>query len=86
MTLNEVDEKITSKLFGYKSAFDYHYNAACCHCIPSITTPTLFMNALDDPLIPEEAIDFESIKNNPNCILATTRNGGHMAYYDMSGT
>ena len=81
ITLNKVDEKVTSQIFGYKDAADYHYKAACCHKIPSIKTPTLFFNALDDPLICETALDFESIEQNPNCILATSKHGGHIAYY-----
>jgi uncharacterized protein len=77
-----IDEKITSICFGYKDAYDYHYNGACCHKIPGIKVPTLFFNALDDPLIGKTAIDFESIKNNPNCILATNDHGGHMGYFE----
>jgi predicted alpha/beta-fold hydrolase len=37
---------------------------------------------MDDPLIGKEVLDFESIKENPNCILATNNYGGHMAYYE----
>ena len=49
--LTEIDEKITSKIYGYLDMYDYHYKAACCWAIPNIKIPTLFMNALDDPLI-----------------------------------
>ena len=68
--------------FGYKNGYDYHYNGACCHKIKNIKVPTLFFNAMDDPLIGKDVLDFESIKENPNCILATNNYGGHMAYYE----
>ena len=82
VTLNKIDEELTSKMFGYKNAEEYHYLAACSHKIPGIKVPTLFFNALDDPMIVPSVIDFESIKNNPNCVLATTEYGGHMGYFE----
>jgi len=80
--LTEIDEKITSKIYGYDGMYDYHYKAACCWAIPNIKIPTLFMNALDDPLIDEAVIDFDSIKANENCILATSKTGGHVGYFE----
>jgi len=44
--------------------------------------PTLFINALDDPIISDDVIDFEAIKNNSNCILATSKHGGHVGYFE----
>ena len=51
ITLNKVDEELTSKMFGYKIAKDYHYKSACSHQISKIKVPTLFFNSLDDPMI-----------------------------------
>lgn len=82
VTQNKVDDLLTSRLGGYKNREEYHNQGACCHKIPDIKTPTLFLNALDDPLIPPLAVDFASIKANPNCVLATTRFGGHMGYFE----
>ena len=36
ITQNEIDDLITSKCFGYKDGYDYHYNGACCHRIKDI--------------------------------------------------
>ena len=46
-----VDDEVTSRFFGFKNRYDYYYNAACYHRIPHIRVPTIFMNALDDPII-----------------------------------
>ena len=40
------------------------------------------MTAMDDPLIDESIIDFDSIRNNENCILATNKYGGHVGYVE----
>ena len=40
----------------------------------------MFLNALDDPLIPQEALAYKEIKNNKYCVLATSKYGGHLSY------
>ena len=82
LTMNEIDDKLTSVSFGFKNAYDYHYKASCCHVIKNIKRPTLFMTALDDPICIKDCIDFDSIRDNPNTILATSNYGGHMGYYE----
>ena len=56
------DELFTAPIFGYDSQDDYYRKAACYHRIPNIRVPTFFMNAIDDPIVGDEAIDFEVIK------------------------
>ena len=45
------DDEITAPLFGWRDRDDYYRTSACYHRIPSIKIPTLFMNALDDPIV-----------------------------------
>lgn len=52
------DEMVTVKNFGYKDRTEYYDKASCCWRIPYIKVPTLFMAALDDPLIGKNGIDF----------------------------
>jgi predicted alpha/beta-fold hydrolase len=40
------------------------------------------MNALDDPIIGEGAIDYEVFKQNENIILGINKHGGHISYYE----
>lgn len=75
-----MDEVFTSKLYGFKNADDYYYRASSIHNIPSIKTKTLFMLALDDPVIGEACIDYDLFRENPNIALATTKYGGHLGY------
>jgi len=52
------DEMITVPMFGYKTREEYYDKSSSCWKIPFIKTPTLFMAALDDPLIGRSGIDF----------------------------
>jgi len=45
-----------------------------------IRTPTLYLSALDDPVISDTALDYRPFKTNNNIVLATTKLGGHLGY------
>ena len=49
-----------------------------------IKRPTFFMNAIDDPIIGEKAIDYEVFDKNENVLLGTTKYGGHLGYYESA--
>ena len=76
------DDKLTAPTWGFADRADYYYKASCVHRIPEIKVPTLFMNALDDPVVSRNCIDFEVFKQNENTVLATTMHGGHLGYHE----
>jgi predicted alpha/beta-fold hydrolase len=49
--------------------------------LSKVTTPTLLLSALNDPIVHQEAIPYADIKINPNLLLLTTRCGGHIAWF-----
>ena len=55
------DTLVTVPMFGYKSREEYYDKSSSCWSIPYIKTPTLFLAALDDPLIGKTGIDFQAI-------------------------
>ena len=69
-----------SKAWGYKDLEDYYRTSACVHRIPGIMIPSLFLNALDDPIVSKETIPYQVLEQNPNCALGTTEYGGHLGY------
>uniref|UniRef100_A0A7S3IXJ0 AB hydrolase-1 domain-containing protein n=1 Tax=Strombidium inclinatum TaxID=197538 RepID=A0A7S3IXJ0_9SPIT len=75
------DDLITAPFFGRKGHLDLYRWTACYYRIPKIQTPTMFMSNLDDPILGEQSIDYEMVRNNPNCVLATNRIGGHLGYH-----
>lgn len=80
--LIDIETHMTSIAFGYKTFDNYYDKASCHHRIPLINTPTFFLNARDDPIIGEQAIDREACEKNTYCLLGTTRRGGHLGYFE----
>lgn len=82
MNFKNVDIVFTSKLYGFKDVDDYYDRASCIHSVPHIKTPTVFINALDDPVIGSDCIDYEVFARNENVAVATTKHGGHLGYME----
>ena len=49
-----------------------------------VRVPTLLLNALDDPFCVSQNVDDHRglVLANPSLVLATTRRGGHLAFYE----
>ncbi|KAJ2752912.1 medium-chain fatty acid ethyl ester synthase/esterase 2 [Coemansia aciculifera] len=80
--INEFNEEYTIKVFGYQSAKELNVGGSCIHYLKDIQVPMLFINALDDPMCYRRTIPFDDIAKNPNLVLACTRYGGHLAYFE----
>jgi predicted alpha/beta-fold hydrolase len=87
MLLNKVtsildfDEIATTKAFGFKTVDEYYRFGSCVFDIPYIDIPLLLISALDGPIAHKELLPFREVKSNPNVILATTKFGGHLAWF-----
>ncbi len=80
-TFLEFDHRYTAPTHGFASGADYHERCSTKHFIPTITVPTLIVNAEDDPFLPLEAHPFEDAARNPNVTFELTRYGGHVGWY-----
>jgi len=78
----EFDDVISRVVLNVESLETLYNDMGCVDMIHKIAIPTLFLNALDDPISAQDAIPYQKIKSNPNCILATTERGGHVAWID----
>ena len=78
------EDEVSRKLHGFKSRQVYFEKASCSQRIKDIKTPTLCLNALDDPLIRANGIAYEPFKKNPNVALATTKYGGHNSHMEKA--
>ncbi|KAJ2637411.1 hypothetical protein GGF40_002379 [Coemansia sp. RSA 1286] len=83
--INEFNEEYTAKIFGFGSARDLNTSGSCVRYLSKIKTPMLFINALDDPMCYRHTIPFAEIEANPYLVLACTRYGGHLAYFEGAG-
>ncbi|KAJ2722892.1 hypothetical protein GGI07_003019 [Coemansia sp. Benny D115] len=83
--INQFNEEYTIKVFGYNSVSELNTTGSCVHYLKNIKTPMLFINALDDPMCYRHTIPFKEIESNPNLVLACTKYGGHLAYFEGTG-
>lgn len=54
--LRDFDAAVTAPLHGYKNADDYYARASSGSVLGQIATPTLLVNAQDDPFLPCQAL------------------------------
>ncbi|KAF2291010.1 hypothetical protein GH714_018281 [Hevea brasiliensis] len=57
------------------------------HCsssyyVGNVSVPLLCISALDDPVCTREAIPWDECRANKNIVLATPKNGGHLAFFE----
>ncbi|KAJ1965301.1 hypothetical protein GGI12_000861 [Dipsacomyces acuminosporus] len=81
----EFNEAYTKKVFGYKSAKELHDSASCVSYLKDVKVPMLFINAADDPMCVSSTIPYAEFEANPHLILACTRYGGHIAFFQGTG-
>jgi predicted alpha/beta-fold hydrolase len=82
-TIYELDDRLTRKFYHLPSVQEYYNVSSSRPHILNITTPTLCLNSLDDPIIDNDsALPLDEARRNPNIILATTQRGGHCAWSD----
>ena len=80
----EFDGAATAPIHGFASADDYYTRSSSLHFLPRITTPTLILNAEDDPFLPREALERARAAGSPTIEFRTTPCGGHTGF--ISGT
>ncbi|KAL4433399.1 hypothetical protein ABPG77_010252 [Micractinium sp. CCAP 211/92] len=79
-TIRDFDDAITRVAFGWPSVDAYYAGSSSSLSIPDVRIPLLIIQAEDDPIAPKEAIPFEAIQANPNCLLVLTPTGGHLGW------
>jgi predicted alpha/beta-fold hydrolase len=78
-TIYDFDDKVTAPLYQFLNAKDYYEKTSCIHFLPHIKTPTLIINAKDDPMIPEHTIP-SSQQVSKDVILDIQQYGGHVGF------
>ena len=61
-------------------ADDFYERASSGSHISSIQKPTLIVNALSDPFLPEECYPFDVAKKHSTVFLETPADGGHVGF------
>ncbi|PCH52276.1 MAG: alpha/beta hydrolase [Flavobacteriaceae bacterium] len=79
-SFEDFDNAVTAPLFGYKNAEDYWDKCSCKQFIPTIITPTLLINALDDSFLSESCFPIKEAENHPYLNLEISKYGGHVGF------
>ena len=78
-TFQEFDTYVTAPLHGFKDASEYYHKSSCHNYISGIGKPTLVISALDDPLVPPEAVpDVDAFSASTQLELYPC--GGHIGF------
>jgi len=79
-TFVEFDDAATAPIHGFASAEDYYTKSSSLQFLSKITTPTLILNAEDDPFLPREALERARAAASPAIDFRTTPCGGHTGF------
>ncbi|CAI9103777.1 OLC1v1002328C1 [Oldenlandia corymbosa var. corymbosa] len=81
-TLRDFDTYAT-RIVANCATVDTYYRRCCSALyLENVKVPLLCINASDDPICTKEAIPWDECRENRNIILAVTKHGGHLAYFE----
>ena len=75
----EFDHTVTAPLHGFSSAEDYYTQSSSRQYLPAIVTPTLILQARDDPFMTPDAMPLAS-EASTSTRLEIYGNGGHVGF------
>lgn len=84
-TLMSFDDHYTAPMHGFKDALDYYNSCSALYVLNKIKTPTLIVNALNDPFLSPECYPYDHIKNLEFVHLETPEKGGHVGFCAHNG-
>ncbi|TVQ93768.1 MAG: hydrolase [Chromatiaceae bacterium] len=76
---NDFDDRITAPLHGFAGAYDYYRRCACRQFLPTIHTPTLIIQARDDPFLFPQSLPCAH-ELGPGITLELATHGGHVGF------
>jgi len=78
-TFAEFDDSVTAPLHGFEGKQDYYDRCSSVHYLQGIETPTLIINALDDPFMTPRVIP-SADRLSDYVTLEVAENGGHVGF------
>ncbi|KAK9295294.1 hypothetical protein QLX08_010334 [Tetragonisca angustula] len=83
-TLPELDEAYTRKVHNFRSVKELYKWSSSLFYLDNITTPMVFINALDDPIVPEMLLEpiKEHARTHPQTLYVELAHGGHLGFYE----
>lgn len=83
-TLPDLDEAYTRKVSNFDTVTDLYRWSSCAFYLSNITTPMVFINARDDPIVPDHILDLirDFSTTHPNVVYIELMHGGHLGFYE----
>lgn len=78
-TIYQYDTHIIATLYGYENAEEYYSKSSCHQFLKLITTPTLILHSLNDPLISANIVP-KAEALSQHIVLEVTDSGGHVGF------
>ena len=78
------DDRYTAPLHGFRDAADYWQRSSARQFLPGIATPTLILNARNDPFLTAASIPGPEAAVNPALFLEAPASGGHVGFLDFA--
>ncbi|HEX8170705.1 MAG TPA: alpha/beta fold hydrolase [Thermoanaerobaculia bacterium] len=79
-TFVEFDDAATAPIHGFADANDYYARSSSIHYVGRVTTPTLALNAEDDPFLPNDILPRARAAASKAIDFRTTPAGGHVGF------
>jgi uncharacterized protein len=76
----DFDDRFTGPMFGFGNAENYYRTQSSAAFLDSIRTPTLAVQAIDDPMIPFSVYAHPAFRTNPWLELLAVPRGGHLGF------
>lgn len=84
--LMSFDDYFTAPIHGFSSALDYYQSCSSLFVLDKIRIPTLIVNALNDPFLPETCYPYEILESHKYVNLETPDRGGHVGFCSDNGS
>ncbi|KAL1130594.1 hypothetical protein AAG570_011840 [Ranatra chinensis] len=83
-TLPELDDAYTRKVYNFKCVEDLYNWSSCINYLDGIKIPMVFINALDDPLVPHSLLNpiREFSRSHDWILYMELAHGGHLGFYE----
>lgn len=85
-TFRDFDNRYTAPLHGFDNADDFYRRAACVAYLPGIKTPTLLVNAANDPFLTPSCFPMEIARDHNFFHLEIPATGGHVGFSLLNST
>ncbi|KAK6915930.1 hypothetical protein RJ641_018791 [Dillenia turbinata] len=80
--VRDFDKYATRVMAKFRTVDAYYRHSSSVNFVEDVSVPLLCISAVNDPVCTGEAIPYDECRNNKNVVLATTKHGGHLAYYE----